>query len=358
MVSPDGWRVTTFQEVFSQPSSTDFIKLLSWCFSSAVSLHHMNEVLATTVQQREAIPVTTATPEPEGSQVQAPSDGPVHQTGTPPLPVSPLLDIPFVGTPLVRCPFTEFVDGPMHKKWDHSSSSTLGDQCNKQNHVDSQEARARSEYSSTKGEEDMPKLASEPRPSSEPQGQEPTSTPSSPTKVTVDPGDGTVVETSRSTRDQDSESNANHSGASSDLDASRENVADSDMESVSRDCFMCSDTEEVTIRITQKKYRKMVWASCRLGRGGLWSEAQLKWISNSCQAVWGHMKALILSLKQYHAHYYWLYQKGMTRAMVGLQGLHLGNTFRFSNVSSSVGRKSFCPWCFKLGEHQGDSHPS
>ena len=130
--------------------------------------------------------------------------------------------------------------GPMQKKQDCSPSSTLGDQLNKQTHVDSQEIKVRSEHSSTKGNEDMPKLALEARPSSEPQGQEPTSPPSSPTKATADPSNGTVVRTSRSTGDQDSESNTNHSGASSDLDKSKEDVANSDMESASRDFFTCS----------------------------------------------------------------------------------------------------------------------
>ena len=64
----------------------------------------------------------------------------------------------------------------------------------------------------------------------------------------------------------------------------------------------------------------------------------------------GWAKALLLILKQYHAHYYWLYKKGTVMAMVGLQGLHPGDGFRCSNVSSSVGLKLFCPWCFKLGE--------
>ena len=59
------------------------------------------------------------------------------------------------------------------------------------------------------------------------------------------------------------------------------------MESASRDYFMCSDTGEVTVR-TAQKYRKRVWASCSLAKGSLWSEAQLKWIGDSCQAVWGH----------------------------------------------------------------------
>ena len=170
------------------------------------------------------------------------------------------------------------------------------------------------------------------------------------------------------------------------------------------DCLACSDTNEVNFRIAQKKYRKRVQASCSQGKGGLSYEAQLKWIGNSHHALWEHdheiirmewdcalgedcssfelhkmmvrtdqllliteatntkvytcesearahgqMKSMVLSLKQYHACVYWLYEKGITRALVGLQGLHSGETFKCSNVSSSVGLKSFCPWCFKLG---------
>ena len=39
----------------------------------------------------------------------------------------------------------------------------------------------------------------------------------------------------------------------------------------------------------------------------------------------GQMKALVLSLKQYHAFYYQLYEKDMTKAMAGLQELHSGD---------------------------------
>ena len=63
----------------------------------------------------------------------------------------------------------------------------------------------------------------------------------------------------------------------------------------------------------------------------------------------GRAKTLVLSLKQYNAHYYQFYEKGTMRAMVGLQGLCTSDAFQHSNVSSSVGLKSFCPWCFKLG---------
>ena len=65
----------------------------------------------------------------------------------------------------------------------------------------------------------------------------------------------------------------------------------------------------------------------------------------------GQAKALVLSLKQYHAHYYRFYEKGTTSAVVGLQGLHMSDTFWCSNISTGVGLKSFCPWCFKLGRN-------
>ena len=376
------------QEVCSQVSSTNSMKLLPWCISSAVPLHYMNKALATAAQQEEDVPATITVPKSEGSQALHPSDSPNCQTGTPPLPLLPFLDIHFVCTPPVGHPFAGFSASPTQKKWDHSSIGNLRDQHNEQTHVDSQEVEVRSNCNSSQGNEDTPKLVPE----------EPTGPPSSPTKANADPDDNTVVGTLRSTRDQDSESDGNHSGAPSYLDASRENMANSNTESASRDCITCLDTDEITTRTTHKKYRKRVQASCSLGKDCLWSEAHLKQIGNSHQAVWGHdheiirtewdcalekdcnsfemwkmmvstsqllhiaeannlkiypveleatahgwMKTLVLSLKQYHALYYRLYEKGMTRAMVGLQGLHSSNAFRCSNVSSSVGLKSFCP---------------
>ena len=59
--------------------------------------------------------------------------------------------------------------------------------------------------------------------------------------------------------------------------------------------------------------------------------------------------ALVLSLKQFHTHYYRLYEKGTTRAMVCLQDLHTSDAFQHLNISASMGLKSFCPWCFIFG---------
>ena len=50
----------------------------------------------------------------------------------------------------------------------------------------------------------------------------------------------------------------------------------------------------------------------------------------------GPAKVLVLSLQQSHAHYYRLYEKGTTRAILGLQGLHLSNAFWHPNMFQQV----------------------
>ena len=65
--------------------------------------------------------------------------------------------------------------------------------------------------------------------------------------------------------------------------------------------------------------------------------------------VQGRKKTFTQTLKQFPACFYQLHKKGMTHAMVRLQGLHLCDTFRCPNVSTSVGLKLFCPWYLKLG---------
>ena len=76
----------------------------------------MSGVLATTTQQDEDIPATTTVSKPEGSLPPGPSSSPTHAPGTSPLPVPPLPDIPFVGTPLLGHPFAEFLANPTQKK--------------------------------------------------------------------------------------------------------------------------------------------------------------------------------------------------------------------------------------------------
>ena len=64
-------------------------------------------------------------------------------------------------------------------------------------------------------------------------------------------------------------------------------TADSGPKSATRDCFTCSDTEEITIIATCKKLWKNVWAPCSIAKGCLWTEGQLRWIGDSHHTVWG-----------------------------------------------------------------------
>ena len=117
--------------------------------------------MATATQQGENVQSTTAAPEPEGSLALGPLNSPAHPTGTPP-PLIPLLpDIPIVGTLPVECPFPGFITSPTPKKQDCSSSNSLDNHCKKSTHVGSPEVEVRSEHSSVRGDENMPKLVPE-----------------------------------------------------------------------------------------------------------------------------------------------------------------------------------------------------
>ena len=78
---------------------------------------------------------------------------------------------------------------------------------------------------------------------------------------------------------------------------------------------------------------------------------QIKEATHSTICTWESEaeKTLMQSLKQFHTHFYRLYEKGMTQSMVSLQGLNTSDAFRCSNISASMGLKSFFPWCLNLG---------
>ena len=71
----------------------------------------------------------------------------------------------------------------------------------------------------------------------------------------------------------------------------------------------------------------------------------------------GMVKKLRQSLKQYHTRFHYFYEKGSNRAIIGLHRLHPNDVFWCLNVPASVGVKSFCPWCFKLGGYGDYSYP-
>ena len=64
-----------------------------------IPIHHLSEALVTTVQPgADALAVTPAAGS-EGSQALSPMSSPAHHSETPPLPILPLSDIPYIGTP-------------------------------------------------------------------------------------------------------------------------------------------------------------------------------------------------------------------------------------------------------------------
>ena len=141
------------------------------------------------------------------------------------------------------CPFAKFLAISSQKKQDCSSSSLLNHHHRKSTCVNSQEVKAKSEHSSALGSEDTHELILGTGTSFEQQGQELVSPPSSPTRATFDPEGRTVAGSSKSTKDQ----------TSSDSESSRENVDDSNLDTASGDCVLCSDTDKVSIQTAHKK---------------------------------------------------------------------------------------------------------
>ena len=77
--------------------------------SSMVPSHYISEVLVTATQLSENAPATTAVPKPEEAPTLVPFNSPAHLSETPPPIIPLLLDLPFMGTPPVWCPFADFL---------------------------------------------------------------------------------------------------------------------------------------------------------------------------------------------------------------------------------------------------------
>ena len=114
----------TFQEVFSQASLTEAVKLLSWCIPVVVPFHYISGTVITAAQQDKGIStiskpcLTRSEPElePHGSLAPGPSGGLTPLPGTSPLSMPSLPDIPLAGTPLVGHPFSDFLAIPSQGK--------------------------------------------------------------------------------------------------------------------------------------------------------------------------------------------------------------------------------------------------
>ena len=352
---------------FSKASSIEAVKLLPWCISAAVPFCYISRAVTNDSHQHNGGPTIpepytiASEPEPDDSLAPGPLDGLTPPPGTSPLPVSSLPGIPLACTLLLGHPFSDFLATQSQSKQDHSPCSSLDHLHTKRTHVCSPEVEVRFESSSSWGDQDTLELVPEtgPRPSSEQRGQEPVNPPS-PSSATIGLIDGTAAGSLKSTKDP----------ASFSSESSWGNVDYSDMDRASEDCLSCSDTDDVSVQTAHKKYMKRVWASCKLRKSNLWMETQQKRINYSCHDVWeidhkiirteqkhglaedctffemqrmttmtnqllhiaeapgskiytresevetqGQTKALVLSLKQYHTHYFRFYEKGTTRAI-------------------------------------------
>ena len=129
-----------------------------------------------------------------------PSDSPAHQTGTPCLPVPPFLDMPFVGTLSVGVPFWGSVLAPHRKS--RTTSPAVPSVINVTSGPMSIPKRLRLGVNAAlhRAMKTCPTWYQRLNPALNLKSRSLPIPPSSPSKATTDPDDGTVVGTLRSTR--------------------------------------------------------------------------------------------------------------------------------------------------------------
>ena len=144
----------------SEMSSTNLVRLLPWCISTTanpctIPICYMNEVLATTVQWRADAPMPTTTPESKGSQALGSTSSPAHQTGTPPLPVLPMSDIPPIGTPPIWHSLIRLIIDPQCKQWDPFPNNATDNWPGKRVHAKTAEANVSIGHSTPQGDREL-----------------------------------------------------------------------------------------------------------------------------------------------------------------------------------------------------------
>ena len=211
--------------VFAVASPVESMKLLSWYISSAVSFflykwgiggYHVTGWKCPSYQQCTKAGGIICS----GLLKQSSSSNLYSSSLAPFLP-----DLPFVGTPLVRHPFAEFLAMSTPKMWGHSSGSLLNNHCNKRTQADFQQVKAWTQFCTGQWGHAWIDTGKWDQLQTTRAGAD--QSPSSPTRTTIDLEDGAVAGSSKSTGDL----------AFSDSESSRENVDDSDLETASRDCF-------------------------------------------------------------------------------------------------------------------------
>ena len=194
------------QEVLSQVSSTEPIKLLPWCISVVVPLHYISKATTTATQQDEGISIvfdpcsTASESEPHGLPVPGPSGVMIPSPVMSPLSVSSMPDIPLGSTPLLGHSFAGLTIPPKGKQ-DHSPSDSPNHLHVKMTCVTSLEIEVRSKHSSTWGNDHTPDPTPETRTDSEQQQQESPNPSSSLTRGLANPNDEAAAGSSKNTGD-------------------------------------------------------------------------------------------------------------------------------------------------------------
>ena len=119
----------SLQEVLSQASSMEAVKLLPWCISTVVPLCYISEAATMATHQDENISIasepcpTVPEAEPYGSLVPGPSGVLTSPPVMSPFPVFSISNIPRDGTPLLGCSFAGLTIPPKGKQ-DHTPSDS------------------------------------------------------------------------------------------------------------------------------------------------------------------------------------------------------------------------------------------
>ena len=143
---------STFPEVFSMTSLANSVKFLPWCISFSIPLA-IWMMCWWLLCNRVKLPQPLQLHPSHRNHLLWGSQA-VQLTQLKLLLLSYLLpDIPFEDTPSMWCPFFESLASPLQKKWSHSPSGLFSNCHSKRTQVDSPEVEARSEHSSTWGDD-------------------------------------------------------------------------------------------------------------------------------------------------------------------------------------------------------------
>ena len=283
---------TNFREVLSQMSQANLVRLFPWFLSAMASstagpLCSVSEAFTTSMQPRVDAPMEDITPELKDTTAPASMSSPACWASTLPPPALPGQWHPS-WAPILHA----------HHQFQTQNVGLLPQLCTWMSKWQEGYAGTK-EASISSGCSTLPiQLAA----SHSPTNLSPSSSISPPVKsrlpLTLTMGwPQRPVDHDRDSAVEASGNNAHQGVSESDSDSnSWGSAADSGPKSVSRDCLTCSDTEEVAVISTCKKFQKKVQAFCSITKGCLWTEGQLRWIGDSHHTMYG--KVTMMSSRQ------------------------------------------------------------